>query len=510
MSSTQVTSRHEIFIGRQIELQQFEAALGRRGLLGWLLGPDVKPRVFLPHGIGGIGKTWLAQECLKRARNTGWATVEVDWDKAEQRPSERLDLMNVIAEQLKEGFGEKVVREYLGEHGRARQVRDRVLRYQQENREVWQGIVDSAREVTEEVVSAAKSKAVGKAAGLLVKAGGAVVDAGAIALARAEDAFVDWLVESKKLDQDDALLYKDPDPRLASRLVDALVSVARRQPLVVLLDSCEALSLRLEEWLRDAIVCPAVKRGVPLLFIVAGRFNQYQERQVEDSDGIRRSIKGYADRLTDPPPVSWDITRFADPEVAQYLSANMLELTEDLVALVQELARGVPFAVELVTQALLKLGTERVQEDFPPKDPTLLSAQEMVTLVVRRFLRYCLDETDEARVRALAILHTPDEGVLRAVWGLADEESPRVTLRNLEARYGFVQTNGWLHPVVRDFIRDDLRGNEREMGHRLGRVAANYYLPLWKKATADVSRLDERVAEARWQKATLNTLNALC
>lgn len=71
MSSTQVASRHEIFIGRQVELQQFEAALGRRGLLGWLFGPGVKPRVFLPHGIGGIGKTWLAQECLKRARKAG-------------------------------------------------------------------------------------------------------------------------------------------------------------------------------------------------------------------------------------------------------------------------------------------------------------------------------------------------------------------------------------------------------------------------------------------------------
>jgi tetratricopeptide (TPR) repeat protein len=510
MSSTQVKPRREIFIGRQIELQQFEAALGRRGLLGWLLGPGVKPCVFLPHGIGGIGKTWLAQECLKRARNPGWATVEVDWDKADQRPSERLDLMNITAERLKEKYGEKAVREYLDARGRARQVRNRVSRYKQENREKWQGLVDATQALAEAGVGLLRSEKAGKAAGAAVQVTGKVVNAGAAAMAQAEDSFLDWLVESKKLKQDDVLLYKDPDHRLADRLVDALVSVVRRQPLVVLVDSCEALSLRLEEWLRDAIVCPAVKRGAPLLFIVAGRFNQYQERQVEDSGGIRRSVKGYADRLTDPPPVSWDITRFADPEVAQYLEANELEPTEDLVALVQELARGVPFAVELVTQALLKLGTERVREDFPPKDPALLSAQEMVTLVVRRFLRYCLDEVDEARVQALAVLHTPDEGVLRAVWGLADEESPRATLRNLEARYGFVQINGWLHPVVRDFIRDDLRGNERKMERRLGKAAADYYLPLWEKATTDVPRLDERVADARWRKATLNTLNALC
>jgi tetratricopeptide (TPR) repeat protein len=470
----------------------------------------MKPCVFLPHGIGGIGKTWLAQECLKRARKAGWKTIEMDWDRADQRPTEQLDMMNVIAERLKERYGEKVVREYLGARVRARQVRDRVSRYKQENREKWQGLVDAAQALAETGVGIVRGEKVGKIVGTTVLMTGKVMDAGAAAIAQAEDAFLNWLIEAKKLKQDDVLLYKDPDRRLADRLVDALVSAACKQPLVALFDSCEALSLRLEEWLRDTIVCPAIKRGKPLLFIVAGRFNQYQERQVEDSEGIRRSIKGYADRLTDPPPVPWDIMRFADPEVAQYLTVNGLEPTEDSVELVQKLARGVPFAVELVTQAMLKLGTDRVQKDFPPEDPALLPSQEMVTLVVRRFLRYCVDENDKARVRALAMLREPDEGSLRAIWGLREDESPRKVLADLEGRYGFILPGGHLHLVVRDFLCDDLRGFERQTARELGNAAATHYLPLWEQAAASVHRLDERVADARWRKATLDTVNALC
>ena len=57
--------------------------------------------------------------------------------------------MNIIAERLKEECGEKAVREYLNARGRARQVRDRVSRYKQENREKWQGFLDAAQALAE-------------------------------------------------------------------------------------------------------------------------------------------------------------------------------------------------------------------------------------------------------------------------------------------------------------------------------------------------------------------------
>ena len=57
-----------IFVGRQTELEQFRQVIGTTSKLERLLlrpGRQLKkPRLFLPHGIGGIGKTSLSQRCL--------------------------------------------------------------------------------------------------------------------------------------------------------------------------------------------------------------------------------------------------------------------------------------------------------------------------------------------------------------------------------------------------------------------------------------------------------------
>ena len=505
----------EIFVGRKTELKQFRQALGKRGLLRRFLllllpGRGVRSRVFLPYGIGGIGKTWLSQGCLREADQTGWATVEVDWDRADYRPSETGQLMDIVAARVKSALGEKTIKPYWDTRTQARQVHDRVTRYRQENQEKWQSIVNSVKGMTEAVAGLARGKEVGAAAGGAVEKVGGFVGGGAALLAQAEDAFMDWLIERKKLKPEDKSLYRKPETHLADRLVDAFVAAARHRPLVVLFDSCEILSLRLEEWLRDAIVCPAVQRDAPLLFVVVGRFNQYVGREVEDDSGDRRYVKGYADRLSDPPPISWDLSRFADPEIVEYLEARDLEPSEELVGLVQELARGVPFAVQLVTDALCDLGEEQVRVDFATEGLDLLSPQEMVTRVVQRFLSYCVDETDRDRVRALAILRRTDKGVLRKIWQLEEKASPQAVLADLEARYSFVQTGGQLHDVVRDFLRDDLRSADRERAHRLGKLAAEYYRPLWEQTTTAIERLDERAADPRWRKRTHNLLNALC
>jgi tetratricopeptide (TPR) repeat protein len=513
MNAKHLGASGDVFVGRKVELDQFDQAIRPSGKLAKLLrgpGVGVRPRVFVLHGIGGMGKTWLAQKCLHHAQTAGWMTAEIDWDTADMRPTDRLGLMNAIAEALKEKYGEGLVRDYLKVRGRVRRIQERVQLYKRENQEKWQSFVELSRSVTEGLVGLIDEKK-GKAAGILVNVAGKVVGAGAKYLDKAEDAFVNWLVETGKLKADEALLYREPDQQLARHLVEALSKIPIRRPLVLLLDSCEALPVLLEEWLRDAIVCPAIEKEHPLVFIVSGRYNQYHERQVNLSNGAMYSVKGYADHLTAPPPVAWDLTRFADPEVADYLRRHGLDPKPDLVDFVQSLARGVPFAVQLVTQALLKLGADYVKEHFPPKEPEEFSPQEMVTLVTRRFLRYCLeDEADLERVRGLAVLREWDEGGLRAVWGLPAGTSPRSILRTLEARYSFVLPGGKLHEIVRDFVREDLRISESETARRLGMAAAKFYRPFWEQVTQSAPRLADRVEEPRWRNATLNLLNALC
>ncbi len=502
-----MSDRKHIFVGRKTELEKFQQSLGQTGAVQRLLfkpGHGVKPRVFLPYGIGGIGKSELSKRCLALARKAGWKTITIDWEKVEYRPVEPLQVMDAIAEKLQGEYTKSIVAPYISDRNRAGPTRDKVHRYRAEHPEEWQKLVEGVRSGGAMLPS---TKAKVAAAAIST-----TLDVGPKVIAKAYDLLVDKMVERKVLKPDEASLYKNTDTQLAHHVVKAILKAADDHAVVILLDTCEILSLSLEEFLRDSVVCPAVEQGGPLIFIVSGRFSQYREREVEDADGNRRRVKGYADRLTDPQPIVWDLSLFVDLEVAEYLGGWGLDPAPELVAFVQRLARGVPFAVQLIADALLKIGVERVRKEFPPKDPAEFSPQEMVTLVVRRFLRYCLDDpVDETRLRALAVLRRRDDDALRAVWQLTPAERPRQLLTDLEARYGFVQPGeGALHEVVREFLRDSLRVDDRETARIIGQLACTHYRPLWEHETNTLSTIAERLAEQRWRTLTLDTLNALC
>lgn len=152
----------------------------------------------------------------------------------------------------------------------------------------------------------------------------------------------------RDLRANEKVLYTNPDQQLARALVSSLEAGANDQPLCILFDTCEVLSLDLEEWLRDSIVCPASETNLPLIFIVSGRYDQYRERQAVQADGSNRYTKGYADRLIDPAPVRWDMSRFADPEISDYLVQHRFDSKQELVDFVQSLSKGIPYAVQLV------------------------------------------------------------------------------------------------------------------------------------------------------------------
>src|SRR5687767_12922790 len=109
MIEQQATSLSRKFVGRKTEIEQFERAIKPRNLwVRFLLGPNrrVQPQVFLPHGIGGMGKTRLSRECLECAQTAGWATIEINWDRADARPTDEFEMMNIIAQQLIKEYGD--------------------------------------------------------------------------------------------------------------------------------------------------------------------------------------------------------------------------------------------------------------------------------------------------------------------------------------------------------------------------------------------------------------------
>jgi len=496
-----------LFIGRRTELEYFQMVLAQSSFsqnIGGGFARIFKSRVFLPFGIGGIGKTELAKQCLRLAQDAGWSTLMIDWDRTDCRPVEPQDLMNTIANSIRDLAGEKAIAPYLNDFKRAAPVQDKVHRYRAEHPDEWQKLINFAQAATTAMPDLQTK--------VIVAAATTTLNMGPQVLAKAYDLLVDQMIERKALkDANEALLFRNANSLLARHLVQSIIDIAVANHLVLLLDTGEVLSLALEEFLRDLIVCPAVGHGSGLIFIISGRYDQYRERQIEDSGGNLKRVKGYADQLTDPPPVTWSLSLFTDPEVADYLRAAGIKTSPDLITYVQEVTRGVPAALQLLTEAIFKLGPDRIRKDFPPKDPTEFDTSEMVILVVRRFLRYCIDKpSDEYRLRALAFLRKRDDAALRAIWELTAEERPRDILTDLEARYGFIQPGGALHDVVRQFLRESMRIDDRDTAQHLSQLAINYFSRLWEDETANLTSLIQRFNDNRWLDLTRDFLNSLC
>jgi len=499
------------FVGRQRELDQFSDALSGFGWLGRLRARSggqsgTRPRVFLAHGREGIGKTWLGQKCLSLARDKGWKTIELDLEMAGLRPNEPLDLMDAIAEALRDRYGARTVKDYLKARGRVRQAHETVERLRAENQNRWQEFLSGAQEVTEGGTGGAKDGA----AGLLSPLAGALGASGALSLAKAEESFLNWAVGQGQLDEDDKLLYQDGYTRLADRLARALTNAARKRSLAVQLDGCETLPVELEAWLRDAIIHPSVREPVPSLFVVSGRPNHTSEGRQEDAKGQQGTVEGDADRPASPPPVSWDITRLTRAEMRDYLEAHDLSTDYEWVDLVQDVSRGIPLALWIAVDIAQRRGREPTRDLFPLNELSGLSDKELVRRVTRRFLHRCLDqEADRTYIYSLAALRHPDLDTVAALWDLPEGNSPRAELMRLADRYAFVGSDGRLHDVVAEVARDDLRHSKSDQICELGRRVAELYGTRWQTATAAIPHLGDRLEDRAWCELTLDYLNGL-
>ncbi|MCD4737740.1 MAG: hypothetical protein K8R89_00575, partial [Anaerolineae bacterium] len=366
--------RTSIFIGRITEQRQFQAAL--QGLLahhrrwrevaaevGSAFDPEAAPgddsyaRVFLPYGIGGIGKTWLTRRCLalaeEYASDPAILTLYDDLSLGPpvQAPAHLLErLYNLLVEA---GYGEELA-PYLRARAGAPKVAARVSRYKDGNRERWNDLVETASALTArgaQAVSTAHGFPLGDTGAALIKTATAeTTHAGAAVLAKAHDLLVERMQQEGKLTSDEAQLFRDPEAAQAAQLARGLQQVARQRPLVIALDTLEVV-VSLERFLRDSLVLPTA--NAPLLWLLSGRYNLADERVVEVS-GQRCTHKGYRDLLGRNPPVAWDMTVFGDNDVREYLEAESrrrnipLEVDDAVVAAVKGTSGGVPLAVEMV------------------------------------------------------------------------------------------------------------------------------------------------------------------
>ena len=492
------------FVGRVQEQRQFLVAL--QGLLAhhqtWATlaqkhgpafdlsrapGDDSYGNIFLPHGIGGIGKSWLTRRCLLLADGipNDPSLLTLYDDVSVGAPVLEADhLLSRLADKLTEKGYEDYLAAYREARATTPTIVERVTRYQFEHRAHWDNLVQIAAEMVARDEPEHGYHPFGETSLAYTHATGAeTAGKDAPTLVKAYDLLLDQMQKESRLNKDEAALFRNPPAAQAARLVTALKQIAVRQPLVIGLDNLEIITT-LEPLIRDCLVLPTNQS--PVVWLLSGRYNLADERVVE-INGDSRVVKGYRDLLGDNPPIVWDMSIFGDADLADYLEAEAerrrvsLFIDEDLIEAIKVTSSGVPLVVEMVTDALFTMDRDEFMAEFALDDRSLLPG-ERLNAIAERFLRYCLTHPEDLeRVQAMALLRKgSDEAALAATWRLHPEQSVREALHHLRNRYAFVLPEG-LHDAVYDFVRRQLRttwqaGDARE---RLGnRAAAFFQAPL--------------------------------
>jgi tetratricopeptide (TPR) repeat protein len=495
------------FVGRELQLSDAAAAV--RGTIAQASASAFSGgeavRVLWIHGFGGMGKSWFlrrtAEEAVRR-----WPVIRVirvEWDSPAWRqpldgePLSIADLFITIAWRLAQVCGLEAadaywharsrVKDAADDHrrlnlefdvalSRAEQGGDRldtVLLDLLQNESVWDD--DSERRVRK-------------------------LRAWRLDEERRKRVFQAWCheVAPGRLADIDAAIA--PERVLAEGLGEAFRASAARAPLLLLVDTCETLSLPLDRWLRR-VITSLVQNRAPVLTLIGSQLPPDVAQPPGSRYGWRAEIPRENFRVV---PFDENV-RFTVKEIEEALGklrrpvSDIRELAERL----HLITRGVPLAL----RALLDLheeemdGSDLCHLSEGAKPDELLTEGEAVRQVVRTVahrMLYHLERRSERSedleaIVALALLPRAEQMLLSALW---PSESVRIRLRELAKRYSLLG-GGDLHPTVREYLRRHWRDDENDRPAVFERVLANL-----ERASAELPPVTapEGTSEALWRR----------
>ncbi|MCP5102033.1 MAG: tetratricopeptide repeat protein [bacterium] len=498
--------RNKVFVGRENELEMFRTTLDKTTAEN---KPD-KPfaNTFLLYGVGGMGKTYLCKKFAEITREAypSSALVFIDWDARRRKGSTFTpqELLNTVALGFREYFPGQL-KPYDSALEGMRKVREEIetaLERQKQSLGNTADVADTA------VSTATANPLIGKAVSTIFKMGGK----------KLSEREARILKEKAGVSDDHLFLYNDPDSAMALRLKECIDTVTREQDhsVVLILDTCELITA-VEEWFNFNFLVPLVNGNTNMVLVFSGRHNPYTQRKVV-IDGKTDLLRGMADIMTFPPRTI-DMQKFSRPEIENYL--NEMGLTgfdAPVIDFLQTFSRGVPFAVNLLTDALDKLGTKRFLEDFGNREfreslGREVSGDAIIRQVAERFLRYCIEDggnrEDRDRIFSIAILEDMNPAVLELVW---EVDNPGDILDDLQAKYALFIERNRLHDVVKDFLLDHIAAEQLLRQGTAAKIAGKA-LPVYREAfdreNAEYPDLEERAADEFWKDARQRLLNAL-
>jgi tetratricopeptide (TPR) repeat protein len=233
---------------------------------------------------------------------------------------------------------------------------------------------------------------------------------------------------------------------LADTLQQCLRSLCHSSPLVLALDTCEDIPLRIESWMRY-LLTPLLNGQFKLLLLVGSQHRPLA--WLEDVDRVR--FRNAHLSLSREGRFS-----LADIRQAVLLAGINLEESPDLPIKLMRITAGMPVALAPMIDLYKEdptMGLDELDEG-QADDPDDNRAKETATrLVAKRLIRRLEGQPDERKsfrdIMALTIMLHTDLEVLARFWAPAD---PRVKLRELEERYTLL-AGGNIHPDIRRFVR---------------------------------------------------------
>lgn len=500
--------KKKVFVGRENELEQFRHTLDK--LQAEHDNEEPYANTILVYGVGGMGKTSLCNKFtdISESEFPSITHITIDWDLCKSRGSTFTpeELLDTVAREFLDHLP-KEMQPYKNAKKDIKKVQEKIERLLERQRQS----LDSVSKVADEVTAAQTGS---KIAGTAVSTGLGLI--GKWLSARDEK----YLKEKAGVSDEKLLLYKDPVSALAYRLLGCIRTITEKKDkrIVLLMDTCE-LIVRVEEWFTDHFLIPLVDGNPNIVLIFSGRYNPYTQRTIV-IDGQNIDIRGMADRMSYPPQCI-DMRLFSRRDIEKYLmemKESAIDIDDKVIDFVQTFSRGVPFAVDLLTNALERLGTERFIKEFGDANfrnqlKQKITDESIICNISRRFLKYCLDErgnkVDRDRIFCIAILGDTGSDILKEVW---EVENPSEVLEELQAKYALFIGEGKLHDVVKDFLVDYLIENDG-LRSDIAKPFAKKALPLYQKKYEEECEQEpvweERFREDLWKEALQLLMNAM-
>ena len=457
-------------------------------------GEETYPRIFLLCGGAGTGKSALAGQWVEMSRSIGVEIkkpIKVVTLDGEDILSKNMLMLRTVIEELYRAFaneesgGGGFFSEYTQIERRIEHVHEKVEQLCKrewspdavpvdepqaaDNGDKEPGDIDDGRITSEEMVK--------------------------------DKAFTRWLREKGKLPEDELELYENSDYRLSKALVNGIVQLSFHYPVVLSIDSFDRMNNKeIEEWMRTVFLEKLFQRKNRVIVVITGRGNFFRNFRNDFPETLL-----YAVNFDDFPLTR---TNMADCAHAYQVSLSAQELLS-----LEDVTCGIPFVVRDV----LGLIKDKVplREIVEAKGRVAGTADQMVALEVRQFLKHCPNLSVKKKIIHCSLMRQLESNILAKLWNVAYADVGAL-IADFAAHYPFIVDTGKGqrgNAMLREFlIKESGSGKASDILSiikEFGTDAAPFFSTQVSELSTAIVGIEKRYDDERYTETLLAYCNTL-